>query len=154
MPSCTSYAVAAPGACSRMISPSGRPSIGTFDEGLAKGSGITSCTPFASRCGSSKAAILSPALPSSIASPSKPVRCAALRKASMAEKNLGRKRHLLVDTQGWLLAVKVLAANRSDLEGAKQMLAPLNSLFPRLRHVWGDSHYGASGEREIGRAHV
>ncbi|MFL5706132.1 MAG: hypothetical protein ACJ8AG_25410 [Ktedonobacteraceae bacterium] len=47
----------------------------------------------------------------------------------------GRKRHLLVDTQGWLLAVKVLAANRSDLEGAKQMLAPLNGLFPRLRQV-------------------
>ncbi|MFL5662261.1 MAG: hypothetical protein ACJ8BW_13055 [Ktedonobacteraceae bacterium] len=52
---------------------------------------------------------------------------------------------------GWLLktsvqklTVKVLAANRSDLEGAKQMLAPLNGLFPRLRHVWGNSHYGGT----------
>jgi putative transposase len=63
----------------------------------------------------------------------------------MAGKKIwGRKRHLLVDTQGWLLAVKVLAANRSDLEGAKQMLAPLNGLFPRLRQVWGDSHYGGT----------
>ena len=40
--------------------------------------------------------------------------------------------------------MKVLAANCSDLEGAKQMLAPLNGLFPRLRQVWGDSHYGGS----------
>lgn len=40
--------------------------------------------------------------------------------------------------------MKVLAANRSDLEGAKQMLAPLNGLFPRLRHVWGERHSGGS----------
>jgi putative transposase len=45
---------------------------------------------------------------------------------------LGRKRHLLVDTQGFLLAVKVHAANIQDREGAKLLLEPLVARFPRL----------------------
>lgn len=60
------------------------------------------------------------------------------------KKVWGRKRHLLVDTQGHLLAVKVSGANRSDLEGAKALLAPLRQRFPNLKHLWGDSHYGGS----------
>jgi putative transposase len=56
----------------------------------------------------------------------------------------GRKRHLLVDTQGHLLEVKVTAASTSDLAGAKAMLEPLKDVFPRLKHLWGDSHYGGS----------
>ncbi len=35
------------------------------------------------------------------------------------KKVKGRKRHLLVDTQGFVLKVKVLAANGADQEGAK-----------------------------------
>lgn len=31
----------------------------------------------------------------------------------------GRKRHLLVDTQGWLLSVHVSGAEQTDREGAK-----------------------------------
>jgi transposase len=61
----------------------------------------------------------------------------------MREKKIwGRKRHLLIDTQGYLLAVKVLAANRSDAQGAKALLSPLKERLPRIRHLWGDSHYG------------
>jgi putative transposase len=40
------------------------------------------------------------------------------------------------------LTVKVLAANRSDLEGAKRLLEPLRGVFARLSHLWGDSAYG------------
>jgi hypothetical protein len=50
----------------------------------------------------------------------------------------------LVDTQGHLLAVKVLAANGSDQQGARTLLTPLKEAFPRLKLVWGDSHYGGS----------
>jgi putative transposase len=53
----------------------------------------------------------------------------------------GRKRHALVDTQGNLMEVKVTAASASDLQGAKRMLEPLSDLFPRMKLVWGDSHY-------------
>ena len=37
----------------------------------------------------------------------------------------GRKRHLLVDTQGLLLKVKVHEAGLHDQEGAKLLLVPL-----------------------------
>jgi putative transposase len=60
------------------------------------------------------------------------------------KKIWGRKRHVLVDTQGNLLAVKVNAASGSDLQGARRMLKPLKQLFPRLKLLWGDSHYGGS----------
>lgn len=54
------------------------------------------------------------------------------------KKVKGRKRHLLVDTQGFVLKVKVLAANGADQEGAKQLLQGIKSQFPRLRHLWVD----------------
>ena len=57
------------------------------------------------------------------------------------KKVKGRKRHLLVDTQGFLLKVKVLAANTADQEGAKQLLHGIASAFPRLRHLWVDGGY-------------
>lgn len=57
------------------------------------------------------------------------------------KKVKGRKRHLLVDTQGFVLKVKVLAANGADQEGAKQLLQGIKSQFPRLRHLWVDGGY-------------
>jgi len=40
------------------------------------------------------------------------------------------------------MAVKVTGAQRSDQQGAKLMLKPLKDVFPRMKLVWGDSHYG------------
>lgn len=51
---------------------------------------------------------------------------------------------MLVDTQGYLLAIKVSGADQSDLEGAKALLEPLKAVFPRLKLLWGDSHYGGT----------
>jgi putative transposase len=62
----------------------------------------------------------------------------------MGKKIWGRKRHVLVDTQGNLMEVKVTAASDSDLTGSKVMLEPLKELFPRLALLWGDSHYGGT----------
>jgi transposase len=53
----------------------------------------------------------------------------------------GRKRHLLVDTQGLVMKVKVHPANIHDKTGAKLLLAPLEGQFPRMAKVWGDSAY-------------
>jgi len=53
----------------------------------------------------------------------------------------GRKRHLLVDTLGLLLAAYVTPANTSDQEGARRLLAGLKPLQPRLELIWADSAY-------------
>ena len=63
-----------------------------------------------------------------------------------AGKNVpGRKRHLLVDTSGLLLASRVTPANISDNRGARELLAGLAPLMPRLELIWADSAY--SGEK-------
>ena len=53
----------------------------------------------------------------------------------------GRKRHLVVDTMGLLLAVVVHAANVQDRDGAKLVLHKLAGHFPRLRLIWADGGY-------------
>ena len=54
----------------------------------------------------------------------------------------GRKRHIVVDTMGLLLAVVVTAANVDDAKGAKQVLSQLAEQdFPRLELLWADSKY-------------
>jgi putative transposase len=60
------------------------------------------------------------------------------------KKVKGRKRHLLVDTQGLLLKVRVLAANGSDQAGAKQLLEAIQAQFPCLSHLWVDGGYRAT----------
>jgi putative transposase len=49
-----------------------------------------------------------------------------------------------VDTQGNLLAVKVTGAQRSEELGGRALLAPLKEAFPRMKLMWGDSHYGGT----------
>jgi putative transposase len=59
-----------------------------------------------------------------------------------AKKLNGRKRHLLVDTLGLLLAVHVTAADVSDRDGATELLRRLDRRHvPRLRYGWVDSGY-------------
>ena len=60
----------------------------------------------------------------------------------MGKRIWGRKRNLLVDTQGDLMEVKVTAASDSDLSAGKKLLERLRGRFPRLSLIWGDSHYG------------
>ncbi len=63
------------------------------------------------------------------------------------KKIKGRKRHLLVDTEGWVLRSKVHAANVMDRDGIKLLLdGPVRQLFPRLRHVWLDAGYNGEGK--------
>ena len=53
----------------------------------------------------------------------------------------GRKRHIVVDTMGLLLAVVVHAANVQDRDGAKLVLQKLTGRFQRLRLIWADGGY-------------
>lgn len=56
----------------------------------------------------------------------------------------GRKRHLLVDTEGRLLGVAVTPANVQDRDGAKLLLDRVKDRLPRLSHLWADGSYAAS----------
>jgi|SRR5882724_3951626 len=58
-----------------------------------------------------------------------------------AKKVNGRKRHVLVDTQGLIIRGLVHPADISDRDGAKLLLAPLQGQLPRLQHIWADSAY-------------
>jgi transposase len=58
------------------------------------------------------------------------------------KKIKGRKRHLLVDTLGLLIAVVVTAANLDDGTTAPQLLALVSPQdFPRLTTIFGDNKY-------------
>jgi len=57
------------------------------------------------------------------------------------KKIKGRKRHIITDTAGHLLAAQVHAANIQDRDGAPDLLASIRYLFPWLRHVFADGGY-------------
>ena len=63
----------------------------------------------------------------------------------MAGKKIyGRKRHILTDTQGFVLAVKVHSAHISDREGAPLLLDGLAHLLTRVSHLFADKGYRGS----------
>jgi transposase len=57
------------------------------------------------------------------------------------KKVKGRKRHILTDTAGHLVAAEVHAADIQDRDGAVPLLASIRSLHPWLRHVFADGGY-------------
>jgi putative transposase len=58
------------------------------------------------------------------------------------KKIKGRKRHLLVDTQGLVLEVRVHSAKVMDRDGIKLLLDPSSAdRLPRLSHLWVDAGY-------------
>src|SRR5687768_3141384 len=58
-----------------------------------------------------------------------------------AKKVSGRKRHLLVETQGLVLLAKVHTADLQDRAAVPQLLEGADERFPRLEHVWVDQGY-------------
>jgi putative transposase len=57
------------------------------------------------------------------------------------KKVRGRKRHLLVDTEGFVLKAKVMSAKVMDYEGIKPLLEHAGKQFCRLSHLWLDAGY-------------
>jgi putative transposase len=62
----------------------------------------------------------------------------------------GRKRHILVDVLGLVLAVIVLAANIQDRDGGWMLLAALHRTIPSMTKLWADGAYAGEFVR---RAH-
>jgi putative transposase len=68
-----------------------------------------------------------------------------------AKKVKDRKRHLLVDTEGFVLKTKIHSAKVMDYEGIKRLLWKADERFPRLCHLWLDAGYrGEDKGAEIG----
>src|SRR3989304_2720744 len=63
------------------------------------------------------------------------------RSKYAGKKISGRKRHIVVDTLGLLMAAVVHAADIQDRDGAKLVMAKLRGLFPRLALIWADGGY-------------
>ena len=62
------------------------------------------------------------------------------------KKIKGRKRHLLVDTLGLLVAVMVTGANVDDGTAAPQLLSRITTTdYPRLQTIFGDNKYHNHG---------
>ena len=57
------------------------------------------------------------------------------------KKIKGRKRHVAVDSNGWLLAVLVTAASVQDRDGGHRLVALLRERFSTITLVWADGGY-------------
>jgi putative transposase len=62
-----------------------------------------------------------------------------------AKKVTGRKRHVVVDTMGLLLAVAVTPANVQDYDAAKMVFDQIGWKFRRLKTIYADSIYICNG---------
>jgi putative transposase len=62
------------------------------------------------------------------------------------KKVRGRKRHLLVDTEGLVLKAKVHSAKVPDQDGIKLLLKGIRDRLPRLSHLWVDAGYQGRGK--------
>ena len=63
------------------------------------------------------------------------------------KKVRGRKRHLLVDTEGLVLKAKVHNAKVPDQDGLRLLLESARSGLSRLSHLWLDAGYEGRGKR-------
>jgi putative transposase len=66
---------------------------------------------------------------------------AEVRGYDSGKRVKGRKRHILVDTLGLLLAVVVTSAAVSDPAGARLLLRRLGGACKKLRRIWVDGTY-------------
>ena len=66
------------------------------------------------------------------------------RGYDMGKRVAGRKRHIVVDTMGLLLAVVVHSASVQDRDGVKLVTAGLKARSSRLKLIWADGAYEAA----------
>ena len=64
----------------------------------------------------------------------------------------GRKRHLLVDTEGLVLEAKVHSAKVPDQDGLRLLLESARSRISYLKHLWLDAGYEGRGKRWVEEA--
>jgi len=65
----------------------------------------------------------------------------ARRGYDAGKKTVGRKRHVVVDTDGRLLMVKLTPADISDSAGAQMILGAIRKRWPWIKHLFADGAY-------------
>jgi putative transposase len=75
----------------------------------------------------------------------KPTEAGGPRGYDGGKKVTGRKRHLLVDTLGLVLAVVITGANVQDYDGARLVFNKIGQKFRRMQIVYADSIYAYTG---------
>ncbi len=60
------------------------------------------------------------------------------------KKIKGRKRHIVTDTNGFVVAANVHSADIQDRDGAPQLLLSIRSRYPWLRHIFADGGYAGA----------
>ena len=68
------------------------------------------------------------------------------------KKVRGRKRHLLVDTEGLVIEARVHSAKVPDQDGIRRLLEPARSRLGRLIHLWVDAGYRGRGKEWVEQA--
>ncbi len=63
------------------------------------------------------------------------------RGSDGGQKITGRKRHLLVDTRGLPIALKVTAASEGDQAGGRSLFASSREKLKNLKKIWVDGTY-------------
>jgi transposase len=56
----------------------------------------------------------------------------------------GRRRHIIVDTTGLLVAILVTGAHEQDRVGGRLLLQALRMCFPSIRLIWADQGYSGT----------
>lgn len=70
------------------------------------------------------------------------------------KKIKGRKRHLVVDTLGLLLAVSVTAAGVQDRDGAHPVIAATMRKYPEIKTLFVDSGYAGRCAQTVSQTHA
>jgi putative transposase len=68
-----------------------------------------------------------------------------------AKRLKGRKRHIVTDTQGFLLAVKVHAANEHDSKAGWDILRMIKHKYARIRKIYADGGYRGELEDKVSK---
>ena len=63
------------------------------------------------------------------------------------KKVRGRKRHMVVDTEGLVFKAKVHSAKVPDQDGLKLLLESARAEVSHLKHLWLDAGYEGRGKR-------
>jgi len=69
------------------------------------------------------------------------------------KKVKGRKRHILVDTLGLILALVILPANVQDRDGAAPVVAKAMEKYPTIQKLYVDGAYGGECKAKLELTH-
>lgn len=70
------------------------------------------------------------------------------------KKVKGRKRHLVVDTLGLLLAVSITAASVQDRDGAHPVMVATMAKYPQIKTLFVDSGYAGQCAQTVSQTHA